>query len=96
MGTGGEARGTQEADKKIRQRVKVARRKGKELEDELKTMLAGPDFTIIGVHSMRALKKEALESLKGELALKSQTLVYGSKISGLHLFRGPRHTLPGT
>ncbi|KAL2609178.1 hypothetical protein R1flu_027751 [Riccia fluitans] len=31
----------QEADKKIRQRLKVARRKGRELEDELKTMPAG-------------------------------------------------------
>ncbi|KAL2632091.1 hypothetical protein R1flu_016777 [Riccia fluitans] len=30
----------QEADKKIRQRLKVARRKGRELEDELKTMPA--------------------------------------------------------
>ncbi|KAL2632015.1 hypothetical protein R1flu_016701 [Riccia fluitans] len=31
----------QEVDKKIRQRMKVARRKGRELEDKLKTMPAG-------------------------------------------------------
>ncbi|KAL2611473.1 hypothetical protein R1flu_023165 [Riccia fluitans] len=39
---------------------------------------------------------EALESLKDELALKSRTLVYGSKVSGLYLFQCPRHTIPGT
>ncbi|KAL2632995.1 hypothetical protein R1flu_004474 [Riccia fluitans] len=47
-------------------------------------------------HSMHALKKEALESLKGELALKSRILVYDSKVSGFYLFQHPRHTVPGT
>ncbi|KAL2612874.1 hypothetical protein R1flu_024566 [Riccia fluitans] len=45
---------------------------------------------------MRDFKNEALESLKGELAVKSRTMVYGQKLSRLELFRGPRHKVPGT
>ncbi|KAL2609221.1 hypothetical protein R1flu_027794 [Riccia fluitans] len=45
---------------------------------------------------MQDFKNEALESLKGELAVKSQTMVYGQKLSLLELFRGPRHKVPGT
>ncbi|KAL2611281.1 hypothetical protein R1flu_022973 [Riccia fluitans] len=74
--------------------LKRTRRKGRELENELKTMPAS--FVIIGVPSMRDFKNEALESLKGELAVKSQTMVYGQKLSRLELFRGPRHKVLGT
>ncbi|KAL2632013.1 hypothetical protein R1flu_016699 [Riccia fluitans] len=45
---------------------------------------------------MRDFKNEALESLKDELVVKSQTMVYGQKLSRLELFRGPRHKVLGT
>ncbi|KAL2602983.1 hypothetical protein R1flu_022428 [Riccia fluitans] len=45
---------------------------------------------------MQDFKNEALESLKGELVVKSRTMVYGQKLSRLKLFRGPRHKVPGT
>ncbi|KAL2632902.1 hypothetical protein R1flu_004381 [Riccia fluitans] len=44
---------------------------------------------------MQDFKNEALESLKGELALKSRTMVYGMKLIRLELFRAPRHKVLG-